>query len=91
MRSAASGARRLLMALRISGLFAALMCLIAQGRAEDQAPRPRIHIYNLPEEYAGNCHWFSCGMLTNRLKRSQVFLCARAPSMLCPPGAPPHG
>ena len=35
-------------------------------------PRPRIHIYDLPDELTKPCHWFGCGRLTEEVRKSKA-------------------
>ena len=35
-------------------------------------PRPRIHIYDLPDSLTKPCHWWGCGRLTEEVRKSKA-------------------
>ena len=87
-----------LVALLCAGLLARAARGQAEGAAADLAqpppppvpavartpsgPRPRIHIYDLPDELTKPCHWWGCGRLTEEVRKSKV---SRPPPALCAP------
>lgn len=68
-------------------LVCARLGLVASSEATQLQPRPRIHVYDLPDEFGGDCHWFSCGLLTQRIRKSKVKM---QPHFFLPLHSPTH-